>query len=269
MNMYQMAPKKKKSGKKSAPKKVGEGKNAEQDRAREALLHIEYEKLRDMWNNLKNRKEWLICENQSLQREVDQTRLESQEYIAYQSKRHQRLQSLMGSSTDQPGHMDLKRQGEELQGRTNELMKQLTEKETELVHLDAELRALSQYKGAEQQCVSRLGELRAERPGLQRHHRDVLRGLQAHLLSERERSEGRARQAFHTAVLTASREVLLSQQSHNKQVLEENERLIAELQQLIEKARLLRDRQGHLRTTRDPLLLEREYTSALMRRRDP
>jgi hypothetical protein len=41
MNMYQMAPKKKKSGKKSAPKKVGEGKNAEQDRAREALLHIE------------------------------------------------------------------------------------------------------------------------------------------------------------------------------------------------------------------------------------
>ena len=53
--------------------------------------------------------------------------------------------------------------------------------------------------------LSRLGELRAERPGLQRHHRDVLRGLQAHLLSERERSEGRARQAFHTAVLTASR----------------------------------------------------------------
>ena len=36
---------------------------------------------------------------------------------------------------------------------------------------------------------------------------------------------------------------MLSQQSINKRVLEENERLMAELQLLIEKARLLRDRQ--------------------------
>ncbi|KAK0134037.1 hypothetical protein N1851_030402 [Merluccius polli] len=178
-----------------------------------------------------------ICENESLQREVDQTRLESQEYISYQSKRHQRLQSLMTNSNDHHSHKDLTRQGEEHQERTNELMRQLAEKEEELVRLDVELCGLSQFKSVEQHNLSRVNQLKAEQPSLQLHHRDVLRGLEAHWLSERERCEGQARHTFHVA------EVSLSQQSDNEQLLEANKQMIEELQQLIEKARVLRARQ--------------------------
>ncbi|KAG7258557.1 hypothetical protein CRUP_021068 [Coryphaenoides rupestris] len=167
----------------------------------------------------------------------------------------------MTKSTEHHGGLtDLRGQGEEHQERTNELVKQLSEKEEELVCLDVELCELSEFKTVEQHQLSRLEQLRAEQPSLRLRHRDALRALEVTSLSERERCEGQARHTFHLAVLAASREVSLSQQSNNEQLQTENECMAEELQQLIDKARVLRARQRHL--------LEREYTTALMRRCD-
>ncbi|XP_070291059.1 coiled-coil domain-containing protein 166 isoform X2 [Salvelinus sp. IW2-2015] len=207
---------------------------------REALLQREYDKLTDTLNNLKRKVEKLRRENEFLQNEANQTRMESQEYMSYMSKRTQKRQSAIVTLSDQ-NHQALealKRQREETldkyQEQANELKKEILEKENELALLNIEIAELREFKSLQQQQLGRIAELEREVTSMHCRHSESLQALKAGFLSEKERYEAQAKQKIQALALAANREASRCLLSHTRAVSLENQHLREELQQLIQ-----------------------------------
>ncbi|XP_070977399.1 coiled-coil domain-containing protein 166 [Oncorhynchus clarkii lewisi] len=239
----------------------------------EALLQREYDKLTDTLNNLKRKVEKLRRENEFLQNEANQTRMESQEYISYMSKRTQKRQSAIVTLSDQ-NHQALealKRQREEnldkYQEQANDLKKEILEKENELALLNIEIAELREFKSLQQQQLGRIAELEREVTSMHCRHSESLQALKAGFLNEKERYEAQAKQKIQALALAANREASRCLLSHTRAVSLENQHLREELQQLIQRAHSLRGLQDQLQAQRQQLLLEREYVRELRRLR--
>ncbi|XP_035639894.1 coiled-coil domain-containing protein 166 isoform X1 [Oncorhynchus keta] len=239
----------------------------------EALLQREYDKLTDTLNNLKRKVEKLRRENEFLQNEANQTRMESQEYMSYMSKRTQKRQSAIVTLSDQnhQAQENLKRQREEnldkYQEQANELKKEILEKENELALLNIEIAELREFKSLQQQQLGRIAELEREVTSMHCRHSESLQALKAGFLSEKERYEAQAKQKIQALALAANREASRCLMSHTRAVSLENQHLREELQQLIQRAHSLRGLQDQLQAQRQQLLLEREYVRELRRLR--
>ncbi|KAJ8007831.1 hypothetical protein DPEC_G00098280 [Dallia pectoralis] len=265
-----MPPKKKGD---SARKQDGAGpgvegsENTESDR--ENLLHREYDKLTDTLNNLKRNVEKLRHENEFLQNETNQTRMESQEYMAYLSKRTQKRQSAIITLSEQNRQeMDaLKRQKEEssekYQKQVNETKKEILEKENELALLKIEVADLRELKCLQQQQLGRIAELEKEVTSMTCRHSESLQALKAGFLKEKERYETQAKDKVQALALAANKEASRCLLLHTREVSSENQRLREELQNLIQRAHSLRDHQDQLQAQRQKLLLERDYVREL------
>ncbi|KAM6949290.1 coiled-coil domain-containing protein 166 [Aplochiton taeniatus] len=240
---------------------------------KEAQLQKEYDGLTETLNILKRRAEKLRRENEFLQHEANQTRMESQEYMSYMSKRTQKRQTVIITLSDQ-NHQELealKKQREETmakyQDKANELKKEILEKENELALLNIEIAELREFKTLQQQQLTRIAELEKEVTSMHCGHSESLQGLKASFLSEKERYTGQAKYRVQSLALAANREASRCLATHTRGVSEENQRLRSELQQLIQKAGSLRTHQEKLQARRQQLLLEKEYVSELCRLR--
>ncbi|XP_012987409.1 coiled-coil domain-containing protein 121 isoform X2 [Esox lucius] len=236
---------------------------------RENLLQREYDKLTDTLNNLKRNVEKLRRENEFLQNEANQTRMESQEYMSYMSKWTQKRQSAIITLSDQ-NHQELealKKQREESLGKyqkqANELKKEILEKENELALLNIEIAELREFKSLQQQQLGRIAELEKEVISMHCRHSESLQALKAGFLSEKERYEAQANDTVQALTLAANREASRCLLAHTREVSSENQHLREELQQLIQRAHSLRDHQDQLQVQRQKLLLERDYVREL------
>ncbi|XP_071779219.1 coiled-coil domain-containing protein 166 [Centroberyx gerrardi] len=243
---------------------------AEQDSDGETLQK-EYDKMTDTLNKLKRRREELLRENDFLQNEANQTCLESQAYMSYLSKQTQKCQSLIVTLSEQNQQEleALKKQREktlaEYQEQANEVSRLIQEKEGELAMLNTKTSQLGEFKDLKQQQLGRIAELEKEVARMRRQHLDSLRGLKAGFLSEKQRYESQAKHRVQAEALAANREASDFLQSYTRTVSEENQRLRAELQQLIQRTDALKTRQCLLQAQRQELLLDRECATTFKR----
>ncbi|KAB5579160.1 hypothetical protein PHYPO_G00191930 [Pangasianodon hypophthalmus] len=264
-----MAPKKTKQ----KTSKASGGSEKEKDREREAeseaQLHREYETLTETLSNLKRRAEQLRRDNEALQNEANQIRMESQEYMSYMSKWTQKRQNAIVTLCDQRQQKleELSKQREQMvekhEERVNGLKKEILEKENELALLNVELAELGDVKSLQQQQLDRIAELEQEVVSARYRHSETLHDLKANSLTERERYKAEAKHTVQELTLKANEEASICLLSYMRHVSEENNRLCEELQQLIQRARALRSHQQLLQTQRRQLLLEKEYVQEL------
>ncbi|KAL0969939.1 hypothetical protein UPYG_G00234840 [Umbra pygmaea] len=270
MRMYSMPPKKKRE----SPRKQheeGPGVDGSENTVcdRESLLQREYDNLTDTFNNLKRKVEKLRCENEFLQNETDQTRMESHEYMSYMSKHTQKRQNAIITLSDQNQQEleALKRQREEslekYQEQANELKKEILEKEKELALLNIEIAELGEFKKLQQQQLGRIAELEREVSSMHGRHCESLQALKSGFLREKERHETQANNKVQGLALIANREATSCLLSYTKEVSLENQRLREELKQLIQRAHSLRGLQNHLQAQRQQLLLEEKNVMKL------
>ncbi|XP_015199294.2 coiled-coil domain-containing protein 166 [Lepisosteus oculatus] len=264
----------------SGPKlKTSEGDGADEAQRpatdKEVLLQKEYEQLTEALNSLRRNVEHLRRENEYLQQEAHQTRMESQEYMSYMSKRTQKRQNAIISLSDQ-NQVELeklRRQREELldthKGQSTELKRQILEKENELSVLNLEISDMQEYKSLQQQQLGRIQELEQEVLTMRARHSESLQHLKAGFLGNKVQYESQARHEVQALAVAANREASRCLAAHTQQVAQENRQLRGELLQLIQRARDLRLHQGRLQEQGQQLLRERQYVQDLRRLRGP
>ncbi|XP_026867321.2 coiled-coil domain-containing protein 121 isoform X1 [Electrophorus electricus] len=254
------------------PKKKGETARKQQDRSstqaateQEVQLQKEYKILTETLNTLKMRAEQLRKDNEFLQNEANQTRMESQEYMSYMAKRMQKRRSMIVTLSDQSQQelQELERQREETlqkyEEQANGLKRKILEKENELALLNLEIAELREFKSLQQQQLGRISELEQEVSAMSRRHAESLQALKSDFLKEKERYEAQAEHKVQELTLATNREASRCLLSHMQDVTQENHRLREELQQLIQRAHALHSHQEALQTQHRQLLLEREH----------
>ncbi|XP_072544899.1 coiled-coil domain-containing protein 166 [Salminus brasiliensis] len=236
---------------------------------RDGDLQTEYDTLTETLSALKIRAEQLRRDNDFLQNEVYQTRMESQEYMSYISKRTQKRQSAIVSLNDQSQKEleDLRRQREKAlekyQEQATELKREILQKENELARLNFEIAELRELESLKQQQLSRIAELEQEVAAMHFHHSNTLLALKARFLKEKKHYEAQAKHKVQEFVQTANKEAYRCLLSHMQEVSQENQRLRKELQMLIPRAHALRGHQQLLQTQHRNLLLEKEHMQKL------
>uniref|UniRef100_A0A4W4EH63 DUF4515 domain-containing protein n=1 Tax=Electrophorus electricus TaxID=8005 RepID=A0A4W4EH63_ELEEL len=238
------------------PKKKGETARKQQDRS------STYKILTETLNTLKMRAEQLRKDNEFLQNEANQTRMESVKYMSYMAKRMQKRRSMIVTLSDQSQQelQELERQREETLQKYEEQAngRKILEKENELALLNLEIAELREFKSLQQQQLGRISELEQEVSAMSRRHAESLQALKSDFLKEKERYEAQAEHKVQELTLATNRasRCLLS---HMQDVTQENHRLREELQQLIQRAHALHSHQEALQTQHRQLLLEREH----------
>ncbi|KAL2079474.1 hypothetical protein ACEWY4_025218 [Coilia grayii] len=243
------------------------------DSDKDSLLQKEYDILTNTLLNLKRTLENLRKENEFLQNEVNQTRMESHEYMSYMSKRTQKRQKAIVTLSDQNHQQleSLREQREELLAKYEEqaceLKQKILEKENELALLNLEIAELREFKSLQQQQLSCIAELEKEVVSMRCHHSEALQALKSDFLAEKERYQTQAQKEVNDLAMAANKEASKCLLSHTQEVAQENRHLRGELQQLIQRAHALQRHQGHLRAQQRQLLLEKEYVQELRRLR--
>ncbi|XP_053347746.1 mRNA export factor GLE1 isoform X2 [Clarias gariepinus] len=250
-----MAPKKKKKAEASG----GAGKEAdkEAEAERQAQLHKEYEILNEIFRNLKRKADQLRKDNEILQNETNQIRIESQEYVSYMSKQAQKREDALAVLSKQREQKlgELSKEREEMvekhKEQVNELNKEILEKGAELEQLNFEIAEHENVQRLQQQQLGSIAELEQELASARCRHSETLQALKASSLREKERYQVEAKHKVRELTFKVNK------------VSEENHRLHQELQQMIQRVRALRSRQELLETQRRQLLLEKEYAREL------
>uniref|UniRef100_A0A3B4CA06 DUF4515 domain-containing protein n=1 Tax=Pygocentrus nattereri TaxID=42514 RepID=A0A3B4CA06_PYGNA len=208
-------------------------------------------------------------DNEFLQNEAYQTRMESVKYMSHMSKRTQKRQSAIVALSDQSQKEleELRRQTEETQEKhkeqANALKKEILEKEKELALLNLEIAELQEFKSLQQGQLDHIAELEREVAATHLRHSESLQAMKAAFLRERKHFEAQAKQKVQTLTLAGNREAPRCLLFHTQEVSQENQQLREELQQLIQRAHALHSHQELLRTQQRQLLLEREYMQEL------
>ncbi|XP_031441190.1 basal body-orientation factor 1 [Clupea harengus] len=240
---------------------------------KDSVLQKEYGILTNTLLNLKRKLEQLRKENEFLQNEANQTRMESHEYMAYVSKRTQKRQKAIVTLSDQ-NHQQLESLSEQrekllekYEEQASELKQKILEKENELALLNIEIADLREFKSLQQQQLSRIAELEKEGLAMRCCHSESLQALKSDFLTKKECHQNQAQQEVNNLALAANREASECLLSHTQEVAQENECLRTELQQLIQRAHVLRTHQDRLQAQRRQLLMEKEYVQELRRLR--
>ncbi|KAM9500088.1 coiled-coil domain-containing protein 166 isoform 1-T1 [Clarias gariepinus] len=262
-----MAPKKKKKAEASG----GAGKEAdkEAEAERQAQLHKEYEILNEIFRNLKRKADQLRKDNEILQNETNQIRIESQEYVSYMSKQAQKREDALAVLSKQREQKlgELSKEREEMvekhKEQVTELNKEILEKGAELEQLNFEIAEHENVQRLQQQQLGSIAELEQELASARCRHSETLQALKASSLREKERYQVEAKHKVRELTFKVNKEVSVCLLSYLQQVSEENHRLHQELQQMIQRVRALRSRQELLETQRRQLLLEKEYAREL------
>ncbi|KAG5260881.1 hypothetical protein AALO_G00297590 [Alosa alosa] len=240
---------------------------------KDSLLQKEYDILTNTLLNLKKKLEQLRKENEFLQNEANQTRMESHEYMSYMSKRTQKRQKAIVTLSDQNHQQleSLREQRDELfrkyEEQASELKQKILEKENELALLNIEIAELREFKSLQQQQLGCIAELEKEVVAMRCRHSESLQALKSDFLREKERYQAQAQQEVSNLALAANKEASECLLSHTQEVAMENRDLRAQLQELIQRADALHTHQDQLQAQQHQLLLEKEYVHELRRLR--
>ncbi|XP_078609868.1 coiled-coil domain-containing protein 166-like [Branchiostoma floridae x Branchiostoma japonicum] len=280
-----MPPKKKgKGGKKGKKGKKGKGDKGDGDEAagtaapsaeppegedREELLAKQLQSVNDELAEKKRRVEELRKENEWLQQEAHQTRVESHEYMSYMAKKTHKRQSTIVSLSDQNQKEIEKLQQEksevlaEYEQKKAGLRQLLLERENELAKTKKELQELDEFKKLQADQISRIKDLEREVLKMRGVHSDTLQQLKAQFLKEKSDYQHESDQRITSMGKLANKEAARCLDEHTQMIKLENRQLRHELLNLIKETRALHEHKLRLEDQRKELLREQQYAKDL------
>ncbi|XP_061482132.1 leucine zipper putative tumor suppressor 2-like [Rhineura floridana] len=237
-------------------------------------LQEELERVCRHLDGLRGRRAQLRVQHEFLEREAQELRAQSLEFMGYLAKRAQRRQGLAVSL----GEESQRRLGEtqqesrevlaRYQAQEAALRGQLLDKEAELGSLCAELDALCWVPALREEQASRLRALREEQAAARKQQVQRLQAARVAFVKEK---AARAQEAQEKAALWArqAREVAGGcLQEHSRAVQRQNRALREELLQLVQRARELQAHKSRLQERLRRLRQQHDYLRdlALLRR---
>ncbi|XP_070581050.1 coiled-coil domain-containing protein 166-like [Ptychodera flava] len=238
---------------------------------KELLLRTELENFTEELVVLKKRVEELRNENEWLQQEAHQTRVESHEYMSYMAKKTHKRQTTIITLTDQNQKEieDINKQREEMlksyEGKKQELRIILMEKEAALAKTRRELDELDEYKRLQIDQVHRIRDLEREVMKMRGKHTDTIQKLKTEFLKEKREYQQESEAKVNTLAKQANREALHCLNEHTSKIKGENRELRRELMKLIQTTRALHEHKQELEEQRKQLLREQQYGKDLKR----
>ncbi|XP_043919914.1 coiled-coil domain-containing protein 166-like [Protopterus annectens] len=268
-----MPPKKKKQTKQSAVGETAAEGVQQASATRESLLQREHDQLTEELSSLKKRIEELSKENDLLQEEALQTRVESQEYMTYMSKRTHKRQNAIITLSDQNQKEleDIEKQKNELLSHYMEkkksLKNQLLEKENEFCQIQKEIDDLKPFKDLQAEQLSQIKDLEKEVIKMRVQHADNLQKIKSNFLHDKTYFEQDSQQKVLALAKEAHKEAIRCLFEHTEKVRSDNRQLRQELLGLIQKSRALREHQMKLEEQHQQLLRELQYSQDLVKLR--
>ena len=267
-----MPPKKKGKAKKGGGNNDGDVERAEsKPTEREILLSQQLESLTDELAEMKRNVGELRKENEWLQEEAQQTRLESHEYMAYMARKTEKRQSTIVSLNDN-NHEQLskiQKQKEEMiayyDQQKTELKDQMLEKETELSSAKKELAELEQYQRLQYDQEAEIKSLEEEVQQMRAKHSETIQKLKAQFLQEKKLFQDQSDTRIQAMAKQANQEAKQSMTTQTQRVKEENQKLRKELLALIRRTRALHDKRQQLEEQHKTLKRDLQYGKDLTR----
>ncbi|KAA0723134.1 hypothetical protein E1301_Tti005253 [Triplophysa tibetana] len=162
---------------------------------------------------------------------------------------------------------ELRRQKKKMQDehekQTNELNREIIQKENELALLNDEITDLRNLKTLQHQQMCRIAELENELTVMQSFHSESLVALKAHFLEKKKNYEQEARDKLQALRTTAIMEASHCLMDYTKKVYEENKHLNEILKQLVQRYQDLQRQNDHLQKQQQQLQLERNFAQGL------
>ncbi|KAI2662801.1 Coiled-coil domain-containing protein 166 [Labeo rohita] len=201
-------------------------------------------------------------ENEFLQKEIAQSRMESKEYMSYMSKGAEKRQNSIVTLSDQ-SHKELK----ELQGQrqsmqdkhdeqTNELQTEILQTENQLALLNREIADLKEVKTLKQQQSCRITELEEELTTMQCNHSESLVAQKAEFIKKKQSCEQQAKDTVQALTISANKEASHSLMSYMNRVFQVKKSLQEEYKYLLQRTQALQKQQVSLQNDQQQLLLE-------------
>uniref|UniRef100_V9KSQ0 Coiled-coil domain-containing protein 166-like n=2 Tax=Callorhinchus milii TaxID=7868 RepID=V9KSQ0_CALMI len=236
-------------------------------------LQRQFDSLVEELKQLKQKIYELRRENEFLEKEAHQTRLESQEYTSYMSKRAQKRQNQIISLTDQ-NHLELeniKKQKEKILAEYEEKLQELglvkLEKENELAQINKQIDSLGEFKELRENQLSRISELQKEVMEARAEHAENLHKIKVNFLQEKADYKQNAMKMVKALEKEANREAVCCLIKHIEFIKSENQQLRQELLCQIRRSGVLRARRLELEEQHQQLLREKQYSTKLKRLR--
>ncbi|XP_078260666.1 coiled-coil domain-containing protein 166 [Rhinoraja longicauda] len=232
-------------------------------------LQNEYDEIVTELKQLKLKIYQLRQENEFLEKEAQQTRLETQEYIQQMAKRSEKTQNQIISLSDQnQKQLDEIRKAKEkimaeFEARKQGLNMTQIEKETELLQINKDIESLNEYKELREMQLARIKELDEQVMVARAQHSQNLHNLKTNFNKEKNDYQHNARRMVKMLEKEANKEAVTCLIQHIEAVKDENLDLRELLVCLIRRSRVLREQQLELEEQQSQVLREREYCSKL------
>ncbi|XP_078484944.1 coiled-coil domain-containing protein 166-like [Ciona intestinalis] len=273
-----MPPKKKGKGKgkKAAEEKPETAQPTEEGLGpsdREVLLQKECDGLTSDLSRLKQEVDELRKENEFLQEEAQQTRIESHEYMSYMAKKtHKRQTTIISLSDQNERELDkINRQKElmlaDYEEKKTALKTSLLEKENLLAKANKEFQDLAEYRELREEQLKKIKQLEREVLRMRGKHSDTIQQLKSQFLQEKAEYTDESEEKIHELAKEANKKAVLCLAEHADSIKQENRTLRAELLELIKKSRILNQHKKKLEDQKHELLREKQYSEDIRRLR--
>ncbi|KAH9512866.1 hypothetical protein Btru_036794 [Bulinus truncatus] len=278
-----MPPKKgKKSGKKGKKGKKGSKEaNATSDQRKtpvpsekETILQLELEKVTIQLEEAKKRVNDLKKENEWLQNEAQNIRIENHEYMSYMekktSKRQTTIITLSDHNREEIRNIELQKQKmeEDFDKKKKTLENILLEKQHLLQKTHQELQDLQEYKDLQLDQQNKIKELEQEVIKMRGHHTKCVQQMKEDFLKEKKEYLQDSETRVQTQEKKANQEALQCLSEHTNKIKIENRHLRQELLQLIKTSRALNEHKSTLEEQKRQLLREQSYANDLRKLRE-
>jgi len=271
-----MPPKAGKGKKKSAtPEKDVEPPPVEipQPTEREVLLKAQLESITSELRDTRSQVEELKHENDFLQQEAQQIRVETHEYLTYVSKKSQKRQaaviSLSDRNTEKIQEIQTKKEEaiNDYAKEREELSEVILKKEAELTNIRNELSDLHEYQVLQEEQEAEISALEKRMSEMRVKHNEAVQKLKGKFLEEKNSFQKEAEDELKVKSKEAKKDAQQCLHDHTIKIKFENRALRKELLELIQKTRALHNHKLELEEQRKILIREQEYAKDLQKRR--
>ena len=271
-------PKKKGKGKKAGGKEKAPGSPPKIEETveavdREALLQKEFDGLTLNLLSLKKEVDELRAENEFLQTEAQQTRVESHEYMSYMAKKtHKRQTTIITLSDQNQKELEkINRQKEimlaDYEAKKNRLKNEVLEKENMLVKATKEFADLTEYQELRDEQMKKIKQLERQILKMRGEHSDTIQQLKADFLQEKSQYTIDSEEKIKQLAREANKKAVKCLAEHADSIKQENRALRAELMQLIKKSRVLVEHKKELEGQKKELIREQQYSEDIRKLR--
>nr|XP_002132105.1 coiled-coil domain-containing protein 166-like [Ciona intestinalis] len=240
---------------------------------REVLLQKECDGLTSDLSRLKQEVDELRKENEFLQEEAQQTRIESHEYMSYMAKKtHKRQTTIISLSDQNERELDkINRQKElmlaDYEEKKTALKTSLLEKENLLAKANKEFQDLAEYRELREEQLKKIKQLEREVLRMRGKHSDTIQQLKSQFLQEKAEYTDESEEKIQELAKEANKKAVLCLAEHADSIKQENRTLRAELLELIKKSRILNQHKKKLEDQKHELLREKQYSEDIRRLR--